>query len=176
MSKVLVHFLPKKFATFSFYLWRQKRSEFRRSTTYGILPMFSFLTSSKVKFVGNTFDVLILPMGSKKIRTSKVYFRCSFWHSDFWYSDFWHSGFWHSDFWHSDFWHSDFWHSDLLTFWFLTFWFLTFWFLTFWSFDFRCSDHPKNTFDVLIILKILSMFWPFTVLIFVIPTPSWKEI
>ena len=41
-SKVLVHFLAKKLSTFWFYLWRQKRSERRkskRSTTYGVLPL-----------------------------------------------------------------------------------------------------------------------------------------
>ncbi len=102
-----------------------------------------------------TFDVLILPMASKKIRMSKVIFDFprSFWRSDFWRSDFWHSDFWHSDFWRSNFWGSDFWRSDqplhfwrsdqfkkrLLTFWsFSNFWpffrLLMFWFLTFWPF------------------------------------------
>jgi hypothetical protein len=38
----------------------------------------------------------------------------------------------------------------------------------------RWKEHQKSkmTFDVLIFLKILSMFWPFDLLIFDVPTPS----
>jgi hypothetical protein len=76
-----------------------------------------------------TFDVLILPMASKKIRTSKVIF--DFRHS-FWWSDFWPC-FRRSDFW------SFFWWSDFLS--------------CFQQSDFWRSDHPKNIFDVLTLCR-----------------------